>query len=125
MLTTFDFIHRAMNKDLKDNRDAGEVKAKLSYLANSYVNSYKPTKNVLRKYRVLNKSRNNKDIFITKPDKGNGVAIVYRWLYMSRMYDIVNDASRFLKLLSDPTSRREGTLPRFLHTLKNKDFFTH
>ena len=76
MLTTFDFIHRAINKDLKDNRDAGEVKAKLSYLANSYVNSYKPTKNVLRKYRVLNKSRNNKDIFITKPDKGNGVAIV-------------------------------------------------
>ena len=38
VLTTFDFIHRAMNKDLKDNRDAGEVKAKLSYLANSYVN---------------------------------------------------------------------------------------
>ena len=44
VLTTFDFIHRAMNKDLKDNRDAGEVKTKLSYLANSYVNIYKPTK---------------------------------------------------------------------------------
>ena len=40
VLTTFDFIHRAMNKDLKDNRDAGEVKTKLSYLANSYVNIY-------------------------------------------------------------------------------------
>ena len=48
VLTTFDFIHRAMNKDLKDNRDAGEVKAKLSYLATSYFNIYKPTKNVLR-----------------------------------------------------------------------------
>ena len=59
VLTTFDFIHRAMNKDVKDNRDAGEVKAKLSYLANSYVNLYKPTKNVLRKYRVLIKLRNN------------------------------------------------------------------
>ena len=54
-----------MNKDLKYNRDAGEVKAKLSYLANSYVNLYKPTKNVLRKYKVLNKLRNNKDILIT------------------------------------------------------------
>ena len=52
-------LHRAMNKDVKDNRDAGEVKAKLSYLANSYVNLYKPTKNVLRKYRVLIKLRNN------------------------------------------------------------------
>ena len=36
-----------MSKDLKDSRDAGEVKAKLLYLANSYVSSYQPTKNVL------------------------------------------------------------------------------
>ena len=35
VLTTFDFIHRAMNKDLKDNRYAGEVKANLSYFENS------------------------------------------------------------------------------------------
>ena len=48
VLTTIDFIHRVMNKDLKDNRDAGEVKTKLSYLATSYVNIHKPTKNVLR-----------------------------------------------------------------------------
>ena len=55
VLTLFDFIHRAMNKNLKDNRDAGEVKAQLSYLANSYVNSYKTKKNLSQKYRVLNK----------------------------------------------------------------------
>ena len=97
-LTTFDFIHTAMNKDLKDNRDASEVKAKLSYLANSYVNLYKPTKNVLRKYRVLNKLRNNKDILITTLDKGNGVIILDRRFYMSNIYDIVNDESKFLKL---------------------------
>ena len=44
VLTIFVFIHGAMNKDPKDNRNVGEVKAKLSYLANLYVNSYKPTK---------------------------------------------------------------------------------
>ena len=113
-----------MNKDLKDNRDAGEVKARLSYLANSYVNSYKPTKNVLRKYRVLNKLRNNKGILITRPDKGNGVVILDRQFYMSKIYDIVNDESKFLKLSSDPTLRRERKLQRFLRILKNKDFFT-
>ena len=58
-------------------------------MANSYVNSYKTEKNVLQKYRVLNKLRNNKDISITTPDKGNGIVVVDRWLYMSRMYDIV------------------------------------
>ena len=52
VFTIFVFIHRAMNKNLKDNRNSREVKAKLSYLANLYVNSYKPTKNVLPKYRV-------------------------------------------------------------------------
>ena len=57
-MTTFDFIRRAMKKDLKDNRDADETKAKLYYLANSYVNSYKPTKKVLMKCRVLKQITN-------------------------------------------------------------------
>ena len=74
------------------------MKAKLSSLANSYVNSYKPTKNILRKYRVLNKLRNNKDILITRPDKGNEVVILDRRFYMSKIYDIVNDESKFSKL---------------------------
>ena len=78
MLTTFDFIHRAMNKDIKDNRDAGEVKTKLSYLSNSYANSYKPTRTFLRKYRVLNKLRNNENILIKRLDEGNGVVILDR-----------------------------------------------
>ena len=43
---------------------------------------------------------------------------------MSKMYDIVNDASKFLKLSSDLTLRREGKFQRVLRTLKNKDFFT-
>ena len=125
VLTIFVFIHGAMNKDPKDNRNVGEVKAKLSYLANLYVNSYKPTKNVLPKYRVLNKLRNNNDILITRPDKGNGgVVILDRRLCMSKIYDIVNDESEFWKLSSDPTLRREGKLLRFIRILKNKDFFT-
>ena len=80
VLSTFHFIHRAMSKDLKGNRDAGEVKIKISYFANSYVNSYKSTKNILRKYRLLIKLRNNKDILITRPHKRKGVVIVDRRL---------------------------------------------
>ena len=57
------------------------MKAKLCYLA-SYINLYKPTKNVLRKCKVLSNLRNNKDILITIPDKRNGDVIVDRWLYM-------------------------------------------
>ena len=124
VLTTFDFIHRAMNKDLNYNREAGEVKVKLSYLANLCDSSYKPTKNVLTKYKILTKLQNNKEILLTRPDKRNGVVIVDRWLYMSKMYDFVNDTSKFSQLSSYPTLRREGKLRRFLCTLKNKKFFT-
>ena len=113
-----------MSKNLKNNRDAGEIKVKWPYLANSYVSLYKPTKNVLRKYTVLKKLQINKDILIVRPDNENGVGFVDRWLYMSRMYDIANDISRFLKLSSDNKLRREGKLQIFLCTLEIKDLFT-
>ena len=61
---------------------------------------------------------------ITRPDKGNGVVILDRRFYMSKIYDIVNDESKFLKLSSGSTLRWEGKLQRFLRILKNKDFFT-
>ena len=44
ILTTFDFIHRTMTNDLKDKKHSDELKSKMSQLANSYVNAYKPTK---------------------------------------------------------------------------------
>ena len=64
--------------------------------------------------------RNNKDILITKPDKGNGVIIVNRAIYMSSLYEVINDTSKFLKLRSDPSIGREGKLQRFLRTLNKK-----
>ena len=48
ILTTIDFIHRAMTKDLRDEKQSGEVKTKVSNLAHSYVNSYKPTLHALK-----------------------------------------------------------------------------
>ena len=77
-----------------------------------------------QKHKILKKLRSNNNILITKPDKGDGVVIVDRIYYMSSMYEIVNDTSKFLKLRSDPTTCRENKLQRFLRSLKNKDFFT-
>ena len=124
ILSTFDFIHQTMSQDLKDEKDTGKVNARMSYLAKTYVNSHKTTKNALRKHKILKKLRNNNNIVITKPDKGNGVIIVDRIYYMSSMYEIVNDTSKFLKSRPDPTICRENKLQRFLCSLKNKDSFT-
>ena len=75
-----------MSKDLKHEKDAGKVKAKMSYLANSYVNTYKPSKNTLLKHKIIKKLTNNKDKLITKPDRSNGVIMVNRAIYMSSLY---------------------------------------
>ena len=124
ILTNFDFIHCALTNDLKDKKRSGELKTKMSRLANSYVNAYKPTQNSLKKHKVLKRLRESKDNLILRPDKGCGTVILDREEYVKKIYAIINDTSKFKKLSSDPTILREGQLQRFLRTLKNKGFFT-
>ena len=94
----------------------------LSYLANSYFYNYKPSPRILRQHRVLRNLRKNKDIVITKPDKGNGVVILDRKLYNNAIEEIISDTSKFEKLNEDPTLKREASLQRFLRKLKQKTF---
>ena len=44
-----------MTNDLKDRKYLDELKTKMSHLANTYVNVYKPTKNYLKKYKIFKK----------------------------------------------------------------------
>ena len=73
VFTTFEKIHRSFLNNLKS-----EETLHLSYLVNSYIYNYKSSPRILRQHRVLRNLRKNKDIVITKPDKGNGVVVLYR-----------------------------------------------
>ena len=73
VFTTFETIHRSFLNNLKS-----EEILHLSYLVNSYIYNYKSSPRILRQHRVLRNLRKNKDIVITKPDKGNGVVVLYR-----------------------------------------------
>ena len=53
VLTTFDFILRTMTKDLKNEKQSGELKTKISNLANTYVNNYRPSKYAMKKHGIL------------------------------------------------------------------------
>ena len=99
------------------------IKAHLSYLANSYFCNYKPSPRILRQHRVLRNLRKNKDFVITKPDNGNGVVILNRKLYDNAIQEIISDTSKLEKFNEDPTLKREASLQRFLHKLKQKSFF--
>ena len=65
-----------MAKDLRDEKQSGKVKTKISNLAHSYVNFYKPTLHALKKHRILKRLAKNKDIVILHPDKGSEIVIL-------------------------------------------------
>ena len=67
--------------------------------------------------------RKNKDIVITKRDKGNGVAILDRKLYNNAIEEIISDTCKFEKVNEDPSFKRKVSLQRLLHKLKQKIFF--
>ena len=123
ILATFEQIHRSLSRNLKDERNPGELKAMISNLANVYWSSYKPTQNTLRKHGILKKLRTRKDIVIVRPDKGSGVVILDRDIYDRKILEIINNTTKFKKLKDNPTLTREGQLQRFLRKIKDKNLF--
>ena len=114
IFTTFEKIHRSFLNNLKSDETKSQIKAHLSYLANSYFCNYKHSPRVLRQHRILRNLRKNKDIVITKPDKRNGVVILDRKLYNNAIEEIISYTSKFEKLNEDQTLKREASLQRFL-----------
>ena len=61
-------------------------------------------------------------IVIIKPDKGNGIVVLDRPDYISKMLDILGDESKFVPMNDDPiktTIKREEKVRTFLKKLKN------
>ena len=123
IFTTFEKIHRSFINNSKSEETKRQIKAHLSYLASSYFYNYKPSPRILCQHRVLQNLRKNKDIIITKPDKGNGVTILDRKLYDNANQGIISDTSKFEKLNEDLALQREASLQHFLRKLKQKNFF--
>ena len=123
IFTTFEKIHRSFLGNLKSEETKSNIIVHLSHLANSYFCNYKPSPRVLRQHQVLRNLRNNKNIVITKPDKGNGIVILDGKLYNNAIEEIISDTSKFEKLNEDSTMKREALLQIFLHKYKQKHFF--
>ena len=70
-------------------------------------------------YETLEK---NKDIVITKPDKGNGVVILDRKLFDKANQGIISDTSKFEKHNEGTTLKCEASLERVLRMFKQNIF---
>ena len=123
IFTTFEKTHRSFINNLKSEETKSQIKAHLSYLANSYFHNYEPSPSIINQHCVLRNLWKNKDIIITKPDKGNGVVILDQKLYDNTIQEIISNTSKFEKLNKDPILKREVSLLRFLLKLKQKNFF--
>ena len=109
-----------MKNKLIDKNSATHLKTEIAHLAQNYLSSYRPSSNDLKKHRTLQTLKNNPNVMILKPDKGNGVVILDRNIYLDSCFNILNDKSKFKLLDNDPTLLREGRLKRFISQLKKK-----
>ena len=123
VFSSFELMHRAMKSNLKDEADTGRLKAEMSFLANSYVSDYKPSKASLKKHGILKRLRSNDNIIVTHPDKGEGVIILNKGDYVKMINDLIEDKSKFKLLNKDPTITRQTKLQKYLCSLKKKQIF--
>ena len=72
IFTTFEKIYCSFLNNPKSEESKSQIKTHLSYFANSYFYNYKTSPRILRQWNL----RRNKEIVVTKPDNGNGVAIL-------------------------------------------------
>ena len=77
-------------------------------------------------HESLRTLRNNKDIVITKPDKGTTVVIMNRGDYVKKMELILQDKSKFqaLSQSKDMTKHIESQMNKLLKSIKHKSIIT-
>ena len=124
MFCQFDMIAKFLTKDIEENEVSTQLNSELTHLANCYIYKYTPSKSSLKKHKILQKLRSQKDIIITHPDKGNGIVILNKSDYIKSMTELISDKKKFKKLTNDPTIKREQALQRTLRKLNKKSIFS-
>ena len=64
--------------------------------------------------------KNNTDIILTNADKSNKTILMNKNDYNSKIYDLLNNPSTYIKLKKDPTNEINNTLTITLNELKEK-----
>ena len=114
------------------SRAYSALKAKLLHLAHTSCGtpiSQADLANFREHVHISKQLRNNKDIIITKPDKGSGVVILNRTDYINKMSVILDDTNTFTSLgpvdTHDKTKRNETKLQDYLLGLVKKKKLTN
>ena len=126
-LVPFELLRRQLRCETFSNSTTEEFfKTKLKDIALSGYRNFSPPNFLLTSddYKTLKGLKDDKNIIIIKPDKGNGVVILNRCDYNQKMNAILSDTTKFKTLTSDPlkaTLSRETKLRNFLRGLKKEN----
>ena len=106
-LALFEKLHKRLkDKDVYERSGffRVSVKAKLKDIAHSGYRSYSRPNFIFSKHEIktLDDLKDDESIIIVKPDKGNGVVILDKNDYNSKMEDILQDTTKFERLMDDP-----------------------
>ncbi|CAF1943380.1 unnamed protein product [Rotaria magnacalcarata] len=74
--------------------------------------------------QVLKNLSQNRNIVITRPDKGRGIVILNKHDYIKKLTTILSDNTTFKEIDEDPTIKQENRLNTKLLELKNSELIT-
>ena len=118
------FFQRLHDQTVESPEALAECRADLQYLANKTV-STKPDLSTFplspEHMKTLNDLKRNKDIIITRPDKGRATVVLHKTDYVDKMMTILTDEAKFQKLGPtqdhDRTFKIETELQNYLKSL--------
>ena len=61
-----------------------------------------------------------KDCVLLKPDKGNGLVVIDRDMYISALELLFSDVTKFKRIKNDPTLVRLSSIQSFINTLHKR-----
>ena len=124
-------VRQLLHHTPKSKGSVSALTAKLNNLAHSYCdspNNWTDFSMHRECFQAMKSLRSNKDILITKPDKGSGVVILNSTDYIAKMETILCDSNKFICLgpveENDNTAKLETKLQRRLPQLKKDDQIT-
>ena len=133
VLAEFELFHQQLRRQEPRSREAEEVcRSKLAGIAESFHSARGSREGFLLEkehIKTIKALRENDEIIISRPDKGQGVVLMNKADYVRKMNDILEDTNKF-KMVGDVAShdhtlRNERSLQQLLRRLKDDCEISH
>ena len=108
------------------------IKTRIKDIALMGYKTYIPPESIFSddEFKIIEGLRKDNNIYLIKPDKGNGVVIINRTDYNSRMLNILDDNTKFERInlkksnIYKETTRREDAVRTPINELKSNDIIS-